>query len=49
MPQWIHNSHAGYVLAAYAVAAIALIGLALVSWCDYRCRVKEWKNLRDDS
>jgi len=49
MPDWIHNTHACYVLAAYAVAAVALIGLAGVSVCAYRKRLKEWRVLSEQS
>ena len=46
MPDWIHTPHAAYVLAAYAAAAVALIGVAVASWREYKCRTHEWKNLQ---
>jgi heme exporter protein CcmD len=49
MPEWIHNPHAGFVLAAYAIASVALIGLALLSWREHAARQAEWKKLRHDS
>ena len=49
MLDWIHNSHAGFVLAAYGVAAVALIGLALASWRDYACRARQLKKLGNDT
>jgi len=49
MPEWIHNTHAGYVLAAYAVAAVALIGLLAWSLCEHRAAAKEWRKLNNES
>jgi heme exporter protein CcmD len=51
MPNWINNPHADYVLAAYAIACMALVGTLLSSWCSYRKQSKKWQNLkvtRDD-
>lgn len=45
MPSWINAPHAGYVLAAYAAAALALIGLAVSLWLEQRKRAKEWVEL----
>jgi len=30
------GSHAGYILAAYALAALIIVGLILRAWLDYR-------------
>ena len=48
MLDWIANSQAGYVLAAYGIAAVALIGLALASWREFRRLAKEWRALSTD-
>ena len=40
MFEWIDNPRAAYVLAAYAVAACALIGLGVVSWLAYVRRAR---------
>ena len=46
MMDWLQNPRATYVLAAYGVAAIGLIGLLLVSLCATRCKRKEWQELQ---
>jgi heme exporter protein CcmD len=48
MTEWIHNTHASYVLAAYAVALVALVGLAITTICDYRRHLKEWQSMSQD-
>lgn len=45
MPDWINNTHADFVIAAYATAFVALMGLMLASFCEYKRRVKEWQSL----
>jgi DMSO/TMAO reductase YedYZ heme-binding membrane subunit len=45
MPDWINNTHANYVLAAYAIALLILLGLALVSWRAWQCHTKEWHRI----
>ena len=45
MINWLDHPHADFVLAAYGIAAVALIGLAVVSWRAYRCRAREWQKL----
>jgi heme exporter protein CcmD len=45
MPAWITNPHAAYVLAAYAVAAVGLIGLLIVSVLAARKADKAWRKL----
>ncbi len=48
MPDWITNTHAGFVLAAYAVAAVLLMGVGVMSWCAYRRAAKQWRDLNPD-
>jgi len=45
MPEWINHTHASYVLVAYLIAAVALIGLAASTWRSYRQRQREWAEL----
>jgi hypothetical protein len=45
MAEWVFNNHAEYTLAAYAVAALALIGIGLVSICAHRRTKKELQKL----
>jgi heme exporter protein CcmD len=42
---WLHNAHAGYVLAAYSIALAALVGLVLVSWVGMHRLEKKWRRL----
>jgi heme exporter protein CcmD len=41
----IENAKAGYVIAAYAVAAAGLLGLLIASWRAARRRRSEWDAL----
>ena len=45
MPEWVHNKDAGFALAAYAVAAVALLGTLIASLREYRRRVRAWATL----
>jgi len=47
MFDWLENPHADYVLAAYGVAAAALIALGVVSWIAARCAKCRWRQLQD--
>jgi len=46
MPDWIDHPHTSYVLAAYGVAAVMLLGLLLASLRDSHSCQAEWKKLR---
>ena len=46
MISWLQNPHAGFVIIAYLVAAIALAGFALLSWAGMRARDKELKRFQ---
>jgi heme exporter protein CcmD len=41
----MENAKAGYVIAAYLVAAVALLGLLVGTGCRARRRQAEWKAL----
>ena len=46
MIDWLQNSHADYVLAAYGVALLALAGLGIVTWCGARKARKQLQELQ---
>jgi hypothetical protein len=46
MPDWLNNPEASYVLAAYSIAAGALLGLLIVSRLAARKRSAEWSAIR---
>ncbi len=45
LPEWMTHNRADYVIAAYMVAALGLVGIGLASWCAYRMRAREWAKL----
>jgi heme exporter protein CcmD len=46
MIDWLHNPHANYVFAAYAIAAAALLGFGILSWRWARGQDKKWQELQ---
>jgi len=48
MPDWLSQSHASYVLAAYGVAAGGWLGLFLLSLRSSSRRRREWQKLEMD-
>ena len=47
MLDWLQNPHADYVLAAYGIAGLAIVGLGLLSWLAARRTQKAWQKLQD--
>ena len=45
MLDWMNNPHAEFVLAAYAVAAVALAGIGAASLLRWRRRARQWRSL----
>ena len=45
MLPWLQNPHSHFVIAAYAIALTALVGLALVSWLWARRLDRKWRLL----
>jgi hypothetical protein len=48
MIDWLQNPHADYVVAAYSIALIVLLGFALLSWCWAQAQDKVWRKLQQD-
>ena len=46
MPDWFNNPHADYVLAAYGLAAVALLGLLIASLLKAHRVRKAWQKLQ---
>ncbi len=46
MPDWLQNSHADYVMAAYGIAVVALIALGIASLLDANRAKKQWQKLQ---
>jgi heme exporter protein CcmD len=44
---WLSQPHADYVLAAYALAVLALLGLGVASVVEYRRRARELRALSE--
>lgn len=44
---WLQNPQSTYVLAAYGVAAVGLLGLLAASLFALRCRLREWHKIQD--
>jgi heme exporter protein CcmD len=46
MIDWLQNPHANYVVGAYGVALVALLGFALASWRAARVQDRKWLKLQ---
>ena len=46
MIDWLQNPHADYVIAAYDVAIIGLMGLLIASYRAWRRKQREWHKLQ---
>jgi len=47
MPDWLQNPHADYVLAAYGVAAVALLGIGIASLIAARRTTQAWRKIQN--
>jgi len=48
MINWLHNSHAVFVVAAYSIALLTLGGFAVVSWFWARAQDKKIQKLQKE-
>lgn len=48
MINWLHNSHAAFVVAAYSIALLTLGGFAVVSWFWARAQDKKIQKLQKE-